>query len=235
MNYDYMIEEEKLNAKEMFAPIFKFLLKIFIGTIVICGLGYLLQNIVGIDGTIIKGIIIFIVAIGFLVLIMEGNKLKNRSLTVGLLFDAYNLIKKERYKRAENILDNSFMVSLNKAYKEPIKNESEKNLKKRLYIRYMELKTFILFNNFIEKGEEDIKQELIIALDNIIKKASEVNLNEKVACAYANKAIVNLFIYEVRGLNDYKIVAKEDYNKSIEYMTNKNIKQKLENRFKNIA
>lgn len=146
------------------------------------------------------------------------KKERKKSEVSKLLETIESYMDKGEYNEANNLLNNVFMTKLNEGFKEPLEKESDKVVKQTLYVRFLELKGNLIFNDFIKKYSDESREKLTQIFKQIIDIGTDLYLEDSVAYSYANKAMVNMFAYQNTNIDKYKLDAKIDYNKALEYI-----------------
>lgn len=235
MKFEYLLIRKKIDEKESFNNFFRFLLINILPLPLIMCLLWFLNEILSVKCFNLRFFFVVLISIFSIYIkrIQKKHKREKKVTKIINLIESY--IEKEKFDEAKDLLENVFLDILNKAFKEPLRQENDKRMKDSLYLRYVELRANILFNKFINNYNDIQRLSLIEIHDNIIKKSKELNQKENMAYAYANKAIVNIFAYENKKIDKYKTDAKYDYDKAIECTSENILKQELKIAKKRLA
>lgn len=239
MRFNYMLLKKKENFKEAFSKIFSEMFgtmaKLFIPIFLLLGMLWFMADVLKIADFVLR----VIAVISFLVWIFYMNlfyvKEKRKIQVSSIIQTTENYIKKEKYKQANELLDNTFVEKLTRAYKEPLKKDKDKQAKMNLYLRFLELRANLNFVYFLNNYNDSIKEDLIKILDKIIEISNTQDLKQNKAYAYANRAMVNIYTYENKKDKQDKLNAKNDYKKAIEDIEDNNIKNELRKQLNKIA
>lgn len=239
MRFNYMLLKKKENFKEAFSKIFSEMFgtmaKLCIPILLLVGMLWFMADVLKIADSVLKviGIILFLVWILYVKVFHAKEKRKMR--VSGIIQTTENYIKKEKYKQANELLDNTFIEKLTRAYKEPLKKDKDKQAKMNLYLRFLELRANLNFVYFLNNYNDSVKEDLIKILDKIIEISNTQDLKQNKAYAYANRAMVNIYTYENKKDKQDKLNAKNDYKKAIEDIEDNNIKNELRKQLNKIA
>ncbi len=239
MRFNYMLLKKKENFKEAFSKIFSEMFvtmaKLFIPIFLLLAMLWFMADVLKIGDSVLR----VIAVISFLVWIFYMNlfyvKEKRKIQVSSIIQTTENYIKKEKYKQANELLDNTFIEKLTRAYKEPLKKDKDKQAKMNLYLRFLELRANLNFVYFLNNYKDSIKEDLIKILDKIIEISKTQDLKQNKAYAYANRAMVNIYTYENKKDKQDKLNAKNDYKKAIEDIEDNNIKNELRKQLNKIA
>lgn len=239
MRFNYMLLKKKENFKEAFSKIFSEMFgtmaKLFIPIFLLVGMLWFMADVLKIADSVLR----IVAIISFLVLILYMKffyiKEKRKIQVSSIIQTTENYIKKEKYKQANELLDNTFIEKLTRAYKEPLKKDKDKQAKMNLYLRFLELRANLNFVYFLNNYNDSIKEDLIKILDKIIEISNTQDLKQNKAYAYANRAMVNIYTYENKKDKQDKLNAKNDYKKAIEDIEDSNIKNELRKQLNKIA
>ncbi|WXR63020.1 hypothetical protein WG909_07500 [Peptostreptococcaceae bacterium AGR-M142] len=162
---------------------------------------------------------------------MNFLRLKN----FGSLFEQITFyVKKNKHKKAINFLENNFLANWKRVFANAVK-EKDIRLKELYFLKYLEARNLIYFDIIQNEYDESLKNNIYNCFDKIIKMSIELNEKESLAYAYANRAKANITIYKLNNDAEYKLNAKDDYNKAIEYIEDNNIKNELKKQLNKIA
>lgn len=153
----------------------------------------------------------------------------------GGLFDQISFyVKKNKHQKAINFLENNFLANWKTVFANAVK-EKDIRLKELYFLKYLEARNLIYFNIIQNEYDESLKNNIYNCFDKIIKMSVELNEKESLAYAYANRAKANITIYKLNNDAEYKLNAKDDYNKAIEYIEDNNIKNELKKQLNKIG